>query len=276
MTTATIHSEANNEPPPLWRLAAFRRTLLVAGLAAFVIALHWDNISAHLYEFEFVLSERLPLEWIEQSRWFVLPFVGFAAGLLASLSPCILPVVPLNLAFIGAHDVSGWAAARLSALFVLGAALALTPLGLAADAAGFLLVEQRGPVLVVVGVTMIVLSMMFAEVIPLPFSGRVNARRAWGPLAAGAAFALVTTPCASPLVGAVLAAAASQGLPGLSVATMGAFAIGYTALVFIAGVLGNRVLQRFRGKTFDAPRAVAAALLLVAGAGFTLTGAAWF
>ncbi len=93
---------------------------------------------------------------------------------------------------------------------------------------------------------------------------------------AGAAFSLVTTPCASPFVGAVLAAASAQGVPGLAVASMVGFAFGYTALVFVAGAFGGALVARVRQHSFEAPRAAAAALLLVAGLGFAAAGVAWF
>ena len=100
--------------------------------------------------------------------------------------------------------------------------------------------------------------------------------RRLGPFAAGAAFSLVTTPCASPLVGGVLAASSAQSVPGLAVVSMGAFAVGYTALVFAGGVFGGNLVRRLRQLSFDAPRAAAAALLLLLGFAFTATGVAWF
>ena len=219
----------------------------------------------------------MPERAIAGTAWFLLPLVGLGCGLLASFSPCVLPLVPLNVAAIGAADATGWRAAALSGRFVAGAAVVLAVLGLAGDVAGFLLIEQRGPVLLAAGVAMLYLGLVALEIAPLPFAGRsAAAGRRLGPIGAGAAFALVTTPCASPLVGAVLAAAAAQAIPGLSVAAMVGFALGYTALVFAAGVFGGALVRRLRGLSLDAPRAAAAALLLVAGVGFGAAGLAWF
>jgi cytochrome c-type biogenesis protein len=203
--------------------------------------------------------------------------VGFGCGLLASCSPCVLPLVPLNIAGIGAADATGWRAVGLSGRFVLGAALVLALLGSTGDLAGVLLVEQRGPVLVLAGLTMFYLGLAALDLVPLPFAGRApGAGRRLGPVGAGAAFALVTTPCASPLVGAVLAASASAGVPGLGAVSMLGFALGYTALVFAGGVCGAGLVVRLRRHSSDTPRAAAAALLLVVGLGFALSGVAWF
>ncbi len=89
--------------------------------------------------------------------WFALPVAGFAAGLMASISPCILPLLPIQLATIGASGNSGRAAAGVSFRFVLGAALALTLFGLFGDAAGWLLVEQRGITQAVLGALLLYL-----------------------------------------------------------------------------------------------------------------------
>ncbi len=264
-------------PPPLWRHGAFRWPLLVTALAALAAPLWWTPLSRWLFDLEFAVADLLPEAAIAGTAWFLLPLVGMGCGLLASISPCILPLIPLNIAGIGAADATGWRAVDLSARFVLGAALALALLGIFGDIAGVLLIEQRGPVLIGVGVTLLYFGLAALELVPLPFAGRApGAGRRLGPVGAGAAFSLVTTPCASPFVGAVLAASSAQGIPGLGAASMLGFALGYTALVFLGGVFGGQLVARMRRHSFEAPRAAAAALLLVAGAGFSAAGIAWF
>jgi cytochrome c-type biogenesis protein len=237
----------------------------------------WEPVSAALFGLEFRVAGWLSQEAIGTAAWFLLPLIGIGGGLLASFSPCILPLIPLNIAAIGAADARGRRAVALSGRFVLGAALALAVLGLAGDLAGVLLIEQRGPVLLVAGAGLLYFGLAALELLPMPLAGRaVGAGRRLGPVAAGAAFSLVTTPCASPLLAAVLAASAAQAVPGLSVASMLGFALGYTALVFAGGAFGGALVGRMRRFSFEAPRAAAAALLLVSGAGFTAAGVAWF
>ena len=228
------------EPVPLWKHRAFLWPVALAGLAVLAAPLWWGPASELLFDAEFALAAWLPDDAIAGTAWFLLPLVGFGCGLLASFSPCILPLVPLNVAAIGAAEATGWRAAELSARFVLGAALALALLGIFGDVAGVLLIEQRGPVLILAGLGMLYFALAALDLAPLPFAGRApGAGRRLGPIGAGAAFSLVTTPCASPFVGAVLTASASQGIAGLSVASMLGFALGYTALVFLAGVFGE-------------------------------------
>ena len=278
MTSAEVAAgHPSGEPLPLWRERAFGWSLGLAALAALTAPLWWGPLSGLLYDAEFGIAELVPQDWIAGANWMLLPALGFAAGLLASLSPCVLPLVPLNVAYIGAADSSGGRALALSARFVLGAALALSVLGLFGDLAGVLLIEQRGPMLIGVGLLLLYLGLATVEIAPVPFAGRsIGGSRKLGAFGAGAVFALVTTPCASPLVGSVLAAAAAQGVPGLGVVSMASFALGYTAIVFAAGVFGGNLVQRLRGHSFAAPRAAAGALMLAAGASLAITGIAWF
>lgn len=264
-------------PRPLWRHPAFAWTTALMFVAGAFVFAGWGTLAAELTRFELALAGLLPAGAFEQAGVLALPLLAFGAGLLASLSPCVLPLVPLNLALIGAAGARGRAAVSLSSRFVLGAALALAALGLLTDAAGWLFIEQRGPVLIAAGFAMVLLAAMAVELVPFPLAGRaIGSGRRLGPVAAGAAFSVVTTPCASPLVGGILAAAAAQALPGLGVVSMIAFSLGYTALVFTAGVFGGDAVGRLRTGSLDAPRAVAAAVLLVAGLGFAAQGALWF
>ncbi len=264
-------------PTPLWRHPASLWSLLAASFAVLSAPLWWGPASGALFSFEFAVAELLPADLIAGTAWFLLPGLGFAAGLLASLSPCILPLVPLNVAYIGAAEATGWRAAALSGRFVLGAALALATLGLAGDLAGFLLIEQRGPVLLGAGLLMLYLGLVALELAPMPFAGAaLGGSHKLGAVGAGAAFSLVTTPCASPLLAALLAATSAQAIAGLSVVAMLGFALGYTALVFVGGVFGGGLVRGLRKRSYRAPRAAAGALLVVIGVGFAVTGVAWF
>jgi len=264
-------------PEPLWRHPAFRWTLGIAAIAALCTPLWWGWLESTLFQIEFTLAGILPESRIAAVSTCLLPIVGLASGILASISPCILPLVPLNIAYIGAAEATGWRAVSLSARFVVGAALTLSVLGLFGELAGFVLIEQRGPMLLIIGAVLVYFGLVVLEVAPHLFRGRgVAGERRLGPVGAGAAFSLVTTPCASPLLAALLAAAAAQSVPGLSVATMAGFSLGYTLLVFLGGVFGGRLVLLARRIPFAAPRAAAAALLVVSGLAFAATGATWF
>ncbi len=262
---------------PLTAHTGFWLTLAVAAAGAAVIWSMWESLTLLLARVEFALASTVPEHWIGNAAWYSLPVLGFFAGLLASISPCILPLVPLNAAFIGAAEATGLRAVLISARFVLGAALALAILGLLTDLAGTLLVEQRGFVLLAAGLALLLFAAALLELVSLPFSGAsLFADRPLGPVAAGAAFALVTTPCASPLLGGLLTAAAASGAAGLTSLAMLSFAVGYTALVFVAGVFGGQAIERLRRRSYVGARALGAAVLGFTGLAFLVSGIRWF
>ena len=63
-------------------------------------------MSAVLFDLEFAVAAWLPQSAIDGAAWFLLPAIGVGCGLLASFSPCILPLVPLNVAAIGASEAT--------------------------------------------------------------------------------------------------------------------------------------------------------------------------
>lgn len=272
--TAVREAEAPDEES-VPRHPAFLATLALGGAGLLAVGLWWPAVEGALGSLEAALTGLLPVDLVGRAPWVLLPALGLAGGLLASVSPCVLPLLPLNAAYIGATNVPPARAAAVSARFTLGAVVALSVLGLFADLAGAVFVEHRGPIRLAVGAILVVLGLVAAEIVRLPAVPAIGGSRRLGAVAAGAAFALITTPCASPILFAVLAASGAQGVPGLAVVTMAAFAVGYTALVFAAGVSGGRLVGHVRGRA-RAVQAGAAAFLLVAGAGFLGSGVAWW
>jgi len=262
---------------PLWQHPLFRWVLTLFATVALSAMFWWNSLEVVLHDAEIVAASAFDTFALGSVSFVLLPVVGFAGGVLASFSPCILPLVPLNVAYVGAHEATGWRSLGLSLRFVAGAAAVLSLLGLFGDVAGLLLVEHRGIMLLVVGFALIYFGLVVSEAVPDLFRGRgIGIRRRLGPFGAGAAFSMVTTPCSSPILGAVLAAAAAHSVPGLGVATMISFSLGYTLLVFLGGLFGGGLVVWASRLRLAAPRAAAAALLVVSGFTLALTGVAWF
>lgn len=262
---------------PLWRHPLFRWVLTVFAVVGLGATFWWSSLEIVLHDAEFLAARAFDTVPIGGISFVLLPLVGFAGGVLASFSPCILPLVPLNIAYVGAHEATGWRSLSLSLRFVAGAAVVLSLLGIFGDVAGLLLVEHRGSMLLVVGLALIYFGLIVVEAVPDLFGGRgLNFRRRLGPFGAGATFSMVTTPCSSPILGAVLAAAAARSVPGLGVATMISFSFGYTLLVFLGGLFGGGLVAWASRLQLAAPRAAAAALLVAAGITLVLTGVSWF
>jgi cytochrome c-type biogenesis protein len=152
--------------------------------------------------------------------------VALLAGILSFLSPCVLPVVPPYLAYMGGVSVSemeqdGPARRRvfLSAVFfVLGLSTVFLLLGLAFSTMGRMFLQVQDWFLIIAGGMVMILGAHFIGIFRIGFLDRdlrVDAGdrggSAFGAYLLGLAFAFGWTPCLGPILGAILSLAASEG-----------------------------------------------------------------
>ncbi len=203
--------------------------------------------------------------------------LGFLAGALSTLSPCVLPLVPILVASAFAqHRLGLWALA-------LGLATSFTVVGLLVATVGFSLGIDGAVVHRIAGVLLIA----FGAVMALPpmqrlftrataplaaGGGRVLARvegRGWqGQLAVGALLGIVWTPCVGPTLGAASTLAAQSSRLIEVGALMLVFGIGAATPLLVVGTLSRRLAARRTGAWLGAAettRRVLGVLLVVAG-----------
>ena len=98
-----------------------------------------------------------------------------------------------------------------------------------------------------------------------------------GPYGVGLTFALVSSPCSSPVLFAVIAAAAATGSQVISVITMMAYGLGYTAVIFFASLSTGLVKQsRVLLTKSDWIIRFGSVALILAGGFYLISGIAWF
>jgi cytochrome c-type biogenesis protein len=216
--------------------------------------------------------------------------IALAAGVLSFLSPCVLPIVPPYLAYMGGISMGemradGTAARRrvmLPALFfVLGLSTVFLLLGFAASVAGrFLLTYQdwlaRGS-----GLVVIVFGLHFLGVFRIPFldrEARLDAGdqggSAFGAYLLGLAFAFGWTPCIGPQLGAILSLAASEASVTRGTTLLGVYAVGLGLPFLLAAAFIDRtsgVMARMKRHMRLIERAMGLLLLVVGVA--LMTGA---
>ncbi len=200
-------------------------------------------------------------------------FFGF--GLLLSLTPCVLPMVPILSGIIvnHGHAVTHARAFWLSSAYVLGMAVTYAAVGVAAGYSGTLLSAalQNAWVLGAFALVFVALSLSmfgFYELqLPAALQGRLsekaNARGgSFGAIAAmGALSALIVGPCvAAPLAGALLYIA-QTGDAALGGAALFAMALGMGAPLILVGVFSRSLLPR-TGPWMDAVKKFFGVLLL--------------
>ncbi len=176
--------------------------------------------------------------------------VVFGAGLLTSLTPCVYPVIPVTVTYIGgAAAGSRRRAVSMSLVYVAGLALVYTVLGVVAALLGktFGLLSQNPWVMGGVGLLIVLfgLGMMNLFVIPVPsFLTGVQAEgvRKGGYLGAflmGAAAAFVTAPCSAPVLGTLLVAVGRTGNVVWGSFLLLVFAIGLSMLLLVLGIFSG-------------------------------------
>ena len=190
------------------------------------------------------------------------------AGVLSFLSPCVLPLVPPYLCFLGGttfDQLTGedetpshvYTTVILSSIaFVLGFTTVFVILGATATAAGQLVAANLPLLSKIAGVIIIIAGLHFLGIIHIPILHRearyhADARPAGliGAYVIGVAFAFGWTPCIGPVLGAILAVAAgeesvSQGVSLLLVYSLGLGIPFVLAAIAIRPFL--RTMERFR------------------------------
>ncbi len=187
--------------------------------------------------------------------------LAFAAGLLSILSPCVLPLVPIVLgAAVAVHPLGAFAlAAGLAASFTgLGLLLALAGLGLGIDADLFRLAAAA--IMIVLGAILLVPSWqawLAAAGGPMSnwadrrFGGFASSGLA-GQFAIGLLLGAIWSPCVGPTLGAAsLLASQGRDLPQVAL-TMAVFGIGAALPLILLGLLSRATLMRVRSRLMSA------------------------
>jgi thioredoxin:protein disulfide reductase len=177
--------------------------------------------------------------------WGIALGASFGAGVLASLTPCVFPMVPITVSIFGATESKSRArGAALSATFVLGIATLFTPLGVASALSGKLMGSAlSNPIVVsVIAVIFIALasSMFGAFEMTLPSSltnkaSTVGGVGYKGAFVLGLVMGIIAAPCTGPfLTGMVLWLSTTRDVLLGSLAMM-FFALGLGVPFFLAG-----------------------------------------
>ena len=173
-------------------------------------------------------------------------FLGvFAAGMLASLTPCVFPMIPITMVVIGAKGGGKAKGFSLAMALVLGMAVTYTTLGVVAARTGaaFGTFAQKPAFLIPVAVIfgLFALSLFGAFEISLPdvlqqkLQGGGSRKGYAGAFMVGLLLGPLSAPCVGPVIGTVLLAIALKGDVLLGAAELFTFALGMGVLFLIAG-----------------------------------------
>ncbi len=186
---------------------------------------------------------------------------AFLAGVLSTLSPCVLPLLPIVLgAAAGEHRLG-------PAALAAGLALSFTAIGLFVATVGYGIGLDAGvfrafgaALLIAIGAVLLApkFQTQFA-VLAAPVSGLAQSRfGGFGTSGLGGQFALglllgaVWSPCAGPTLGAASVLAAQGEDLGQVSLTMASFGAGAALPLLLLGLLSREALARWRGRIMEA------------------------
>jgi cytochrome c-type biogenesis protein len=202
----------------------------------------------------------------------------FGAGLLTSLTPCTLSMLPITVGYIGGYaDRSKWQAAQQSAWFCLGLATTMAGMGIVAAGLGRIYGQIGWGLPVIVSLLAIVMGLNLLEVIQirLPSWGDSDwIGQDWPQgmrsYLLGLTFGLVASPCSTPVLATLLAWVASTRNIGLGAVLLLSYTAGYVSPLIIAGTFTASIKGLLSLRQWSAWITPASGFLLIGFGAFSL------
>ncbi len=183
--------------------------------------------------------------------------VAFAAGFGGFVSPCVLPLVPGYLSFVGGTSAAELESKRTAvvfstAAFVLGFGAVFTLAGAGVGLLGAQFLDHRsglelvgGVVVMAMGVIMLASRVTFLQrQWRLPLGARPHGPV--GAAATGAAFAVGWSPCVGATLGSILTIAGTSGRAGAGAELLAAYSLGLGVPFIATGLFVGSFLTAVR------------------------------
>jgi cytochrome c-type biogenesis protein len=177
----------------------------------------------------------------------------FAGGVLTSIGPCNMAMIPLIIGYVGgSHDLTRGRSFMLSATFATGLAITFMLLGVVVSFVGGLVGAEHAWFYYIVAGICILVGLQLLGVIHLPMPDFLAAQRekvTWrgvpGALALGLVSGLVASQCATPVLAAILTYVMAEGAVVYGALLLFVYALGRGVPIVVAGTFTG-ALKQFR------------------------------
>jgi thiol:disulfide interchange protein DsbD len=206
---------------------------------------------------------------------FLLFLMVFLAGFLASLTPCVYPVIPIIMGYVGGRSsgrkLKGF---TLSLFFVLGLSLVYSLLGVVAAKTGSLIgISFQNPIVVTaIAAVFIVMGLSLAGLFSFPVPAWISAKASSrhksdyaGALVVGGVSAIIAAPCVGPVLIALLSWISQSGNVLLGFWLTFVFSLGMSVIFLVAGTFSGAIAALPRGGSWMSAVKYFFAALLIAG-----------
>ena len=180
-------------------------------------------------------------------------FIALGAGLISFLSPCVLPLIPGYISYISGSSLNELVEKKNINLFpiflfTVGFSIVFIIFGAASTFLGQLLLQNSFELRIIAGVIIIIFSLHIIGIINLKFLNyekriQTNANKnLFSPVLIGAAFGFGWTPCIGPILGSILALAATEENINKGILLLFFYSLGLAIPFILSGYLIQRFL----------------------------------
>ena len=192
--------------------------------------------------------------------WFLMFLASFAGGIIASISPCSLAMLPLIIGYVGGYSKETPFRMFIQLLFfIFGTAIVFSIIGIICAVTGSVFASALGgyftlimaSLLLVMGLKIIgLLEFDMPVIIKAMPTNSTNSLFIY-PILLGITFALVGTPCSTPILAGIMAFAAMSKNFFAAVIMLFLFAFGQGLILIIAGLFTSSIknLKKLSGFT---------------------------
>lgn len=203
--------------------------------------------------------------------------IAFLHGILTFVSPCILPLIPVFIAYLAGTDSSGKPGEKPfsnTLAFAFGFSVVFTLLGASASAAGYFLNRNLEYFRYAGGLFMILIGLNFLGLIRIGFLNRSAKLKEvkgdagfYRSLLFGFTFAFAWTPCITAFLGNTLILASTRGTITAGAALLFVYSLGLGIPFIIVSLLYDKLKAAFVfiKKHHTKIRLVSGILLIISG-----------
>jgi len=204
--------------------------------------------------------------------------IAFSAGLISFLSPCVLPLIPGYISYVSGSSFNELIEKKNTnlipiILFTVGFSMVFIIFGAASTFLGQLLLQNSFELRIAAGVIIIIFSLQIIGVINLKFLNyekRIqtnNNKNIFSPIILGAAFGFGWTPCIGPILGSILALAATEESINKGILLLFFYSLGLAIPFILSGYLIQKFLlfsKNFK-KNINLVSKIGGSILLITG-----------
>ena len=179
-------------------------------------------------------------------------FIALSAGLISFLSPCVLPLIPGYVSYISGSSLNELMESKETnifpiILFSLGFSIVFISFGATATYLGSLVLDYSYELRIIAGSLIIIFSLQIMGLLNIKFLNyekRIHSNikpSVFGSILIGMAFGFGWTPCIGPILGSILALAATEESINKGILLLLCYSLG----LGIPFVLSGYLIQRF-------------------------------